>query len=118
MGFPGSSVDKESACNVGDSGLIPGLGKSPGERHGNPLQYSCLENPHEQRNVVSSWGPKESDLTERLSLHRIHFVTKNLVKKLRKAYFEDNCIHAKIARYMLGGGGGLVAKLCLTLETP
>ena len=45
LGFPGSSVDKESACNVGDSGLIPGLGRSPGGRHGNPLQYSCLENP-------------------------------------------------------------------------
>ena len=36
---------KESACNTGDSGLIPGSGRSPGERHGNPLQYSCLENP-------------------------------------------------------------------------
>ena len=44
-GFPGGSVGKESACNAGDPGLIPGLGRSPGERHGNPLQYSCLENP-------------------------------------------------------------------------
>ena len=42
MGFPGSSVGKESACNAGDS--IPGLGGSPGEGNGNPLQYSCLEN--------------------------------------------------------------------------
>ena len=40
-----SSVGKESACNVGDLGLIPGLGRSPGEGNGNPLQYSCLENP-------------------------------------------------------------------------
>ena len=47
-GFPGSSAGKESACNGGDLGLIPGLGRSPGGRHGNPLQYSCLENPHEQ----------------------------------------------------------------------
>ena len=45
MGFPCSSVDKESACNAGDPGSIPGLGRSPGEGNGNPLQYSCLENP-------------------------------------------------------------------------
>ena len=40
-----SSNGKESACNMGDLGSIPGSGRSPGERHGNPLQYSCLENP-------------------------------------------------------------------------
>ena len=45
MGFPGGSDRKESACNAGDLGLILGLGKSPGEGNGNPLQYSCLENP-------------------------------------------------------------------------
>ena len=43
-GFPDTSDGKESACNVGDLGLIPGSGRSPGERNGNPLQYSCLEN--------------------------------------------------------------------------
>ena len=43
-GFPGGSGDKESACNAGDPGLIPGSGRSPGEGNGNPLQYSCLEN--------------------------------------------------------------------------
>ena len=53
MGFPGGSVGKESACNAGDLGSIPGLGRSPGGGHGNPLQYSCLENPHGQRNLVS-----------------------------------------------------------------
>ena len=42
--FPGGSDGKESACNVGDPGLIPGLGRSPGEGNGNLLQYSCLEN--------------------------------------------------------------------------
>ena len=46
LGFPGGSVGKESACNVGDLGSISGLGRSPGGGHGNPLQYSCLENPH------------------------------------------------------------------------
>ena len=44
-GFPGNSVGKESACNAGDQGLIPGLGRSPGEENGNRLQHSCLENP-------------------------------------------------------------------------
>ena len=44
-GFPGGSEVKASACNVGDLGLIPGSGSSPGEGNGNPLQYSCLENP-------------------------------------------------------------------------
>ena len=45
MGFPGGSVDKESACNAGDTGLIPGSGRSSGEGNGNSLQYSCLGNP-------------------------------------------------------------------------
>ena len=44
-GFPCSSVCEESAYNAGDSGLIPGLGRSPGGGHGNPLQYSCPGNP-------------------------------------------------------------------------
>ena len=44
-GFPGGSDGKESACNEGDLGLVPGSGRSPGEENGNPLQYSCLGNP-------------------------------------------------------------------------
>ena len=66
MGFPGGTDGKESACNVGDMGSIPGLERSPGEGNGNPLQYSCLENPHGQRSLVgySPWGRKESDMTE------------------------------------------------------
>ena len=44
-GFPGSLDGRESACNAGDLALIPGSGRSPGEGNGNPLQYSCLENP-------------------------------------------------------------------------
>ena len=64
--FPDGSDHKESACNVGDLGLIPGLGRSPGGGHGNPLQYSCLENPHGQRSLVdySPWGCKELGMTE------------------------------------------------------
>ena len=66
MGFPGGSDGKESPCNAGDLGLIPGLGRCPGGGHGNPLQYSCLENPHGQRSLVgySSWGHKQLDTTE------------------------------------------------------
>ena len=45
VGFPGSSEVKASACNVGELGSIPGLERSPGEGNGNPVQYSCLENP-------------------------------------------------------------------------
>ena len=67
--FPGGLVCKESACNTGDLGSIPGLRRSPGGGCGNPLQYSCLENPHGQRSLVgcSPWGHKESDTTGQLS---------------------------------------------------
>ena len=66
MGFPGDSVNKESACNVGDLDSIPGLGRSLGEGNGNPLQYACLENPYGQRSLAgySPWGRKASDMTE------------------------------------------------------
>ena len=69
MGFPGGSDGKESAGNAGHLGSIPGLGRSPGEGHGNPPQDSCLETHHGQRSLVgySPWGHKESDTTERLS---------------------------------------------------
>ena len=52
LGFPNRSGGKESACNAGDSGLIPRLGRSPGEGNGCPVQYSCLENPHGQKSLV------------------------------------------------------------------
>ena len=67
MGFPGSSEVKVSACNVGDLGSIPGLGRSSGEGNGNPLQYSCLENPMDGGALVH--GVAESDTTERLHFH-------------------------------------------------
>ena len=68
-GFPGGSEVKASACNAGDLGSIPGLGKSPGGGHGNPLQYSCLENLRGQRSLVgySPWCCKELDMIEQLS---------------------------------------------------
>ena len=52
VGFPGDSDGKESACKAGDLGLIPGLGRSPGGGHVNPLQYSCLENPYGQKSLA------------------------------------------------------------------
>ena len=62
---------KESACSVGDLGLIPGLGRSPGGGHGNPLQYSLSGESHGQRSLVgySPWCCKELDRTEKLSMH-------------------------------------------------
>ena len=69
-GLPGGSAGRESACNVGDLGLIPGLKRSPGEGNGYPLQYSWPGEFHGQKNLsgYSPWGSKESDMTERLSI--------------------------------------------------
>ena len=73
LGFPGGSDGKESTCNKGDLSSILGLGRSPGGQNGNPLQCSCLENPHGQRSLVghSSWGCKESYMTEATSTQGI-----------------------------------------------
>ena len=62
----GVLVVKNLPVNAGDVGSDPALGRSLGGGHGNPLQYSCLKNPHEQRSLVgcSPWGHKESDTTE------------------------------------------------------
>ena len=65
LGFPCGSAGKESACNVGDLGLILGLGRSPGEGNGYPLQYSDLEN---SMACTVHGGHKELDMTEQLSL--------------------------------------------------
>ena len=66
--FPGGSDGKESACNAGDPGLIPGSGRSPGERNGNPIQYYCLESSMDRGDWRIPWGCKELDMTERLTL--------------------------------------------------
>ena len=60
VGFPGGPSGKEVACNAGDPGSIPGLGKSPGEGHGNPFQYSCLENSMDRE---AHGVAKELDMT-------------------------------------------------------
>ena len=73
MDFIGGSDGKESACSTGDLGSVPGLRRSPRGGHGNPLQYSCLENPHGKRSLVgySPWGHKGLDTAERLSTHSV-----------------------------------------------
>ena len=73
MDFPGDSDGKESTCGVGDLCSIPWLGRSRGGGHGNPLQYSCLEDPHELRSLVvySPWDGKELDMTQRLNTQHI-----------------------------------------------
>ena len=76
MGFPGGSYNKESAYNTGDPGLIPGLGRSPGEGNGNPLQYSCLENPMDR----GAWWA---------TVHRVAGVGHNLTTKPPKDYYRQ-----------------------------
>jgi len=69
MGFPYGKDGKESICNAGDLGSIPGLGRSPGGGHGYPLHYSCLGEFHGQGSLVgySPRGCKESDMIEQLT---------------------------------------------------
>ena len=74
---------KALACNAGDVGLTPGLGRSPGERNGNPLQHSCLENP---RDRGAWWGCKELDTTEQLSTHLSVWYVGCLLTGLRSLY--------------------------------
>ena len=69
--LPYSSDDKESACNARDPGSTPGSGRSPGEGHGNPLQYSCIENSMDRgpwQATYGPWGLKKLDTTE-LHIH-------------------------------------------------
>ena len=89
--FPGGSEGKVSACNAGDLGSIPGLGRSPGEGNGTPLQYSCLEKSYGWRSLVgcSPWGPKELDMTEWLhSLNSFTSLTHSLI-----CYYKQHCLY-------------------------
>ena len=70
LGFPGGSEVKVSASNVGDLGLIPGLGRSPGEGNGNPVQYSCLENPMDR----GAWWATVHRVAKVARLH-FHFLS-------------------------------------------
>ena len=95
MGFPDSSVGKESACNVGDLGSIPGLGRSPGEGERLPTPVSW---PGEFHGLYSPWGRKESDMTEQLSLHFTSFPSsRHFICKCMEYiyYFRENGIQKK-----------------------
>ena len=85
MGFPGGSDNKQSACNAGDQGSIPGLGRPPGEGNGNPLQYYCLENPVDRGAMratvhgVAEWGT-----AQQLNHHHHHHVFVNCMPSLTR----------------------------------
>ena len=93
--FPGGSDGKASAYNAGDPGSIPWSGRSPGEGNGNPLQYSCLGNAMDGGAwwaIVSLWGCKESDTTERL---HFHFTLLYIIEQHHRAYHDLHIIYCK-----------------------
>ena len=97
-GFPAGSDGKEPAHNAEDFSSIPELGRSPGERHGNPLQCSCLENPHGEMSLAgySPLDHKESDITEwlRTAQHSTNCIKENILNILslvnRKCAYHGN----------------------------
>ena len=101
MGFPCGSAAKESTCNVGDLGSIPGLGRSPGEGNGHPLQYSGLENSMD----CLVHGVAKRDTTEQLSLSFFYYgcpvlrtvsnsgLFKDITQKLEIGASELNLMH-------------------------
>ena len=98
--FPGGSASEESACNAGDLGSIPGLGRSPGEGNSYLLQYSGLENSMERgawQAIYSPWGCKELDMTERLPHTHTHFTYNVLISSVQKS---DPVIHIHIYYFL------------------
>ena len=87
-GFPGGSDGKEFACNAWDPGLIPGWGRSPGERNGYPFQYFCLENPqgHKRLAGYSPWVTKSWTQLNNLHLQEISCPPGNKIKKTLCCY--------------------------------
>ena len=79
-----SSAGKESACNAGNLGSILGVGRSPGGGHGNPLQYSCLENLHRQRSLHSPWSPRVGH--DWATTHSTAFVTTDFCCWVTQSY--------------------------------
>ena len=85
LGFPGGSDDKASVCNAGDLGSIPGLGRSPGQGNGSPLQYSCLENPMDRGAwpaTVHGVAKSQTWLSDFTSLHFTSHVKDSSISQL------------------------------------
>ena len=101
-GLIGGSDGKESTCKAGDLGSIPGLGRSPGEGHGNPLQYFFLENPHGQRSLAgcSPWGCKELDMTEKLSTAHVWLSASSYFPVWAWMVCSFACISSVVTRYI------------------
>ena len=78
--------------------MIPGLGRSSGEGNDNPLQYSGLKNPHGQRSLVgySSWGRKESDMTERLKKKSVNDTQNIRIMRIRCLFVMKKCLVKRI----------------------
>ena len=117
-GFPGGSDDKESTCNEGDPGSGPGLGRSPGEGHGNPFQYSCLKNSMDRgawqatvHKVTKSWTPLSNIFQRNSQMLRIHRlvlapVTRNFkmiveMKRIKKNFDNINNNNPFMEKYSL-----------------
>ena len=91
-GFPHSSVGKESSCNAGDPGLIPGLGRSPGEGNSNLLQYSCLEKPLDR----GAWQAQSMGVTQSwIQLSNYHTVPLKPWQVLKGSHFQNLASHIK-----------------------
>ena len=108
MGFPGGSDGKASVCSAGDQGLIPGLGRSPGEGNGNPLQYSCLENTMDGgawqatvHGVLKSWT-QLSDFTFTFQFHALE---------------KEMATHSSVLAWRIPGTGVTPVGCCLWGDT-
>ena len=106
MGFPHDLAGKESACNTEDLGSIPGLGRSPGEENGNPLQYSYLENPMDRR---AWWAAVHGVAKSRTRLKRLSSRVPNriiqLITKAQSAPWWLNYQMQEVGEFVNAGSG-------------
>ena len=112
LGFLGGSAGRESTCNVGDLGSIPGLGRSPRGRLGNPLQCSCLENP---RDGGTWWASVYGVAQSRTRLKRLSSSSSGLNKRKKKDTYEFWGGHKQS---MKGGSGEAVGPQRLLAGAP
>ena len=96
MGFPCSSVGKESACSAGDLGLIPGLGRAPGEGNGNPLQYPCLENLIYLMDRGAWWAAVHGVTKSRAQLTNTYLLTQWYLRLAAHDHEAGNCGPPKV----------------------